>query len=82
MSAFAKTSLVVALMTVAFSDAHAYIDPGTGSAIIQGLIASVALIGVTLRTYWFRIRAFFAPASKQKDSGSPENAVQDDTLKG
>ena len=40
--------------------AHAYMDPGTGSMIIQGLIAAVAAAGVTARLYWNRISAFFA----------------------
>lgn len=41
------------------TQAHAYIDPGTGSALIQGLIAAVAAIGVTLKLYWHRIMRFF-----------------------
>ena len=62
-----QTVAIIALTTLVISDAHAYIDPGTGSAIIQGLIASVALIGVTLRAYWFRIRAFFSRNARRDD---------------
>jgi hypothetical protein len=39
--------------------AFAYIDPGTGSALIQGIIAAIAAIGVTLKLYWHRIVKFF-----------------------
>ena len=39
--------------------ALAYIDPGTGSILIQGIIAAVAAIGVTLKLYWHRIVGFF-----------------------
>lgn len=38
--------------------AHAYLDPGTGSALIQGAIAAVAAIGITARLYWHRIAEF------------------------
>ena len=38
---------------------YAYLDPGTGSALIQGLIAAVAAVGVTIKLYWHRIVDFF-----------------------
>ena len=36
-----------------------YIDPGTGSLILQGLIGAFAVAAVTLRGYWYRVKAFF-----------------------
>lgn len=39
--------------------ALAYIDPGTGSILIQGVIAAIAAIGVTLKLYWHRFIALF-----------------------
>jgi hypothetical protein len=39
--------------------AMAYIDPGTGSFIIQGIIALVVGAGVAVKMYWHRIKAFF-----------------------
>lgn len=35
--------------------AHAYLDPGTGSAILQGLIAAIAAVGIVVKLYWHRI---------------------------
>ena len=40
---FFKTIVIFILLT---SKAHAYIDPGIGSIILQGIIASIAAIGV------------------------------------
>lgn len=40
---------------VAPAAALAYIDPGTGSFIIQGIIAAVLGAGVTLKVFWRRI---------------------------
>lgn len=39
--------------------AYAYLDPTTGSILLQGLLAGVAGLSVVLRLYWFRIKAFF-----------------------
>lgn len=40
-------------------NANAYLDPGTGSLILQGIIAAVAAAGMTIRHYWHQIQAFF-----------------------
>jgi hypothetical protein len=38
--------------------AYAYLDPGTGSLILQGLIAATAGAMVYAGMYWRRIKAF------------------------
>ena len=45
--------------------AYAYIDPGSGSFIIQGIIAGLLGAGVTLKLLWKRITARFS--SSQSD---------------
>jgi hypothetical protein len=52
--------------------AHAYIDPGTGSALIQGVIAAVAAVGITARLYWHRIAEFMRRFRKKSDK-SPDD---------
>ncbi len=37
-----------------FSSAHAYLDPGTGSIIVQALIGFLAAIAVALKLYWHK----------------------------
>jgi hypothetical protein len=39
--------------------AHAYLDPTTGSILLQGLLAGAAGLTVVLRLYWGRVRGFF-----------------------
>lgn len=52
--------LLVPLMLLAAStNAHAYIDPGTGSLLIQGAIAAVATIVTTVSLYYHKIMVFF-----------------------
>jgi hypothetical protein len=39
--------------------AHAYLDPGTGSMILQVILGGVAAASVALKLYWQRIKGFF-----------------------
>jgi hypothetical protein len=48
---------------------HAYLDPGTGSMLVQGLIAVVAAAAVTVRVYWQRIQAAFGRAPEAHSDG-------------
>jgi hypothetical protein len=38
--------------------AHAYLDPGTGSVLLQGLIAAFAGVAATGAFYWRRMIGF------------------------
>lgn len=49
-------------------DAHAYLDPGTGSIILQGMIAIIAGAAVTLKLYWARVRGYFDRQKAEPDS--------------
>ena len=40
-------------------DAHAYLDPGSASLIIQGLIAGVASAISLCALYWAKVKSFF-----------------------
>lgn len=46
------------LLALAMSPAHAYLDPGSGSAILQGIIGALAAIAITLKLYWHRLLRF------------------------
>jgi len=60
------TIVIYCLLITYETPAHAYLDPGTGSILIQGLIASIAAAGVVLRTYWHQLVRFFG-TDKDKD---------------
>ena len=38
--------------------ADAYLNPGTGSMILQALIAGIAVMAVAIKMYWIRFVAF------------------------
>jgi hypothetical protein len=49
---------LVGLLTVALSQpAYAYLDPGTGSIILQGMLGAIAAGLVFGRTYLHRLKA-------------------------
>ena len=48
-------------------DAQAYIDPGSGSIIIQAIIGVIATVGTTATIYWRKIKDFFKK-DKKKDN--------------
>lgn len=59
----------VSLFTTAFlfssnltSPAWAYLDPGTGSMILQVLLGGVAGAMVVGRLYWTKVKSFFGRA--------------------
>ena len=54
-----------ALFLLVWADnAHAYIDPGTGSMIIQSVVAAIAGGLFITKTYWHKIKNFL---SRKKD---------------
>ncbi len=64
-----KFRLVVAIVgavALAPSSAHAYIDPGTGSMVLQAIIAGVVGGLVVIKMYWQRIKAIFSRRDPSK----------------
>ncbi|MEK1913362.1 hypothetical protein [Pseudomonas sp. S1Bt23] len=50
-------SSVMALVCLALLpiNAFAYLDPGTGSAMLQGILGALAAIAMVLKLYWHRL---------------------------
>ena len=55
---------VMVFYSLAISPANAYLDPGTGSMLIQGLIAGVASLALVLKLYWHRLLALLGIRKK------------------
>ena len=52
-------------------EAHAYLDPGTGSMLLQGLIAGLAATSVVIGRYWYKLKSYFV---RTNDRTAPNNA--------
>lgn len=48
----------ILLIAVHVNEAHAYLDPGTGSILLQGVLALIAGTAVTLKLYWSKLKDF------------------------
>lgn len=46
--------------------ALAYLDPGTGSMLIQGIIGAIAAAGVGFKVYYHKIKLFFSGRKAEK----------------
>ena len=62
-------NLLLFLDVLIHSNAYAYIDPGTGSIILQALIGGIAAAGMVISVYWSKIKSFFSK-KKKNDKGS------------
>ena len=49
------------------SNAFAYIDPGTGSMILQSLIGALVGVGIILKIYWTKIKFAILDRKSKKD---------------
>ena len=58
--------LVVVALVVLERPAAAYLDPGTGSMLLQAVLGGVAAVGVIAKLYWHRLTAVFR--GKPQDS--------------
>lgn len=50
------------------SDAYAYLDPGTGSIILQSIIGALVGVGIALKIYWFKIKEKLSNISKKNEN--------------
>ena len=57
---------ITVLLVLMFTDAMAYLDPGTGSMLLQVILGGIAAVGVAIKLYWHKLRAAFGMAKKEE----------------
>jgi hypothetical protein len=57
---------ITVLLLLMFTDAVAYLDPGTGSMLLQVILGGIAAVGVAIKLYWHKLRAAFGIAKKEE----------------
>ena len=64
-------AILIALLLIPAS-AAAYLDPTTGSMLISAIVGLFASLALAIKTYWYRIKAFFKrkPAESDADDGA------------
>lgn len=61
---------LVLLLAIVATPAYAYLDPTSGSMILQLLLGGVAGLIVALKLFWHKITGFFSPKKRQHDEPS------------
>ena len=57
-------------------EAHAYLDPSTGSMILSAIVGLFATLGLALKTYWYKLRNVL---NRRPDAGSGDKAAPEGT---
>ncbi len=66
-------AVVLALFVLIPSSAQAYIDPGTGSYLVQAVVAVVAGGLMTLKLQWHRVRSYFGRGAETEAPDSKDS---------
>ena len=69
--------LLLSILLLPTHDVPAYLDPGTGSFLVQLLIGGIVGGIVLLKAYWTKIRAFFSKQDQTIDSEVVDDANTD-----
>jgi hypothetical protein len=75
-----RNRYVAALLGVVLtSPSYAYLDPGTGSIILQSTLAGIAVAMGMLRFYWDQFKAFLANLVGSSAEGQRDHAKKFET---
>ena len=55
------------LCLVISTPAFAYVDPGSGSAIIGAIIGFFVAAGMVIKTYWYKLKKVFLNSKESQD---------------
>jgi hypothetical protein len=68
---------LVALLAFWVQPAMAYIDPGSGSAIMSAVIGFFVAIGLAVKTYWYKIKSLFTGKKSGQISNSDQKSEEE-----
>ena len=63
--------MVLVTWLLAEAPAQAYLDPGSGSMLLQVLLGGFAAVGVIGKLYWHRVASFFRKKNSSDRSMNP-----------
>jgi len=70
-----KFLAIFALLLVS-SPSMAYIDPGSGSAIVSGIIGVFVAMGIAIKTYWYQLKGLLTRNQPEAETAAEEEAKQ------
>ena len=75
-SGFHKMAFAACLVAFA-TPAYAYIDPGTGSALVAALVAAFAAAYAYIKHFWHRFIGLFTSKKGEKESPDNPNSTEE-----
>ena len=66
-----KVIFILYAYFISISAAHAYIDPGTGSIILQAILGFIAVILAGASFYWNKFKLFIKKIFKKDKDAKP-----------
>jgi hypothetical protein len=78
MKPFVRILLIVLVLLLSPHPAHAYLDPGAGSVLLQILLGGVAGLLVMIRLWWRNLLALFGLESKNESEKSADESKSTD----
>ena len=72
MKKFRFIYLILIIYALSISNTFAYLDPGSGSIILQAIIAGIATAGATIVFYWRKIKMMIKKLFVKKEKNSSE----------
>jgi hypothetical protein len=67
----AVSLLTAVLIGAPAEEAQAYLDPGTGSLIVQGIVAAVTGALIAIKVWWKQIATFFGAKPARDETEEP-----------
>jgi hypothetical protein len=71
--------ILVILLGLWIQPAMAYIDPGSGSAIMSAIVGLFVAVGIAIKTYWYKIKSFFVGNGSAQEK-EPNQELKDDNI--
>ena len=71
---------IVLMIAMPTGSAQAYLDPGSGSLVVQIIIGGILAALVAIRLYWSRIIGFFT-GKKPAPTSDDQNPLPDEDVK-
>lgn len=73
MTKIVSTTLII-LLGLWIQPVQAYIDPGSGSAIMSAVIGIFVAVGLVIKTYWYKLKSFFTGNKTTSELDADEKA--------
>ena len=54
------------VLLLSYRNSYAYLDPGTGSMLLQGLIAGILIVCTSIGIFWRRLKDLFSKLIDRK----------------